>query len=137
MLRLWLLTILYGALAVANVARGLLAIRIAPVFADQSLALPLPLLSIVYTAWGIAFAITLIYYRRRSVQGGKRARRPERARKVVLGVALGYQVTVWLIYLLGMRASYARSLWARNLLLSALFIVAVVLLTTRDSEPET
>ncbi|MGC9350160.1 MAG: hypothetical protein ACP5JG_18615 [Anaerolineae bacterium] len=137
MLRLWLLTILYGVLGIANVARGVLALTLAPIFADQSMALPLPLLGILYLAWGAGFAATLVFYWRLSRRRSRRGRKvPERARKLALGVALGYQATIWMIYLFGARASHARRLWARNLLSTAVFIVAVTLLTARSSRIE-
>jgi cytochrome bd-type quinol oxidase subunit 2 len=125
--------ILYGGLAIANIARGVLAIAVAPIFADQPITLPLPLLGVIYLIWGVGFAIAVYVYWHLSKQPTRR-RMPAQARRLTLGMALGYQATVWAIYLSGVRSTQARRLWTRNLLISALFLIVVILLTTTRSK---
>ena len=127
MLQLWLLTVLYGVVGGANIARGLLALTIASVFADQSLALPLLFLGVVYVIWGVGFIVVLALCWRRP-------RLSARARKIALGVAPAYQATIWAIRLFGVRATQARRLWGRNLLLSAIFFSFVFVLTLKEPD---
>jgi hypothetical protein len=115
---------LYGALGIANVVRGIAAFTVAPVFVSpsqvQPLSVDLRLLGAIYLAWGIALLATALHYVRRR-------QRPPRA--LAAGVGVGYQATLWLIRLIGYRASYARMLWRRDFVLSILFFIAIALLT--------
>jgi len=48
-----------------------------------------------------------------------------------LGLAVAYQVVLWIVKLIGYRSEYARSLWARDLLLTLIFLALIGVLTGR------
>ncbi len=102
---------------------------VAPVLDDQMLSVSWGFLGAFYLAWGIAFvALAVMTWRRRH-------------RTWALPVALGYQASVWLLRLLAERSPYARSLWRRDLALSALFLLLVTWASSngqkRDDPPPT
>jgi len=111
-----LLRLLLGVIGVANLIRAGLALYVRPTLADWPLALPLTLLAGLYAAWGLT--LTLAAW----------AARTPRGRRWALPLAVGYQVTMWALQLWGSRTAYARSLWPRNALFSALFLGAVAYL---------
>ena len=113
----WLLLILYAGVGVTNVARGVLGFVVGPVIAGD---VPyFPWLSGIYVAWGIVFLGVCAVYLVRKVSF---------ALWPVLGIGTAYQATLWAIKLIAERASYARSLWLRELLLTFIFIGGVSLL---------
>lgn len=113
----WLLLILYAGVGVTNVARGVLGFAVGPVIAGD---VPyFPWLSGIYVAWGfVLLGVSAVYL----VRTGAFALWP------VLGTGTAYQATLWAIKLIAERASYARSLWLRDLLLTFIFIGGVWLL---------
>jgi hypothetical protein len=114
----WLLLILYAGVGVTNVARGVLGFVVGPAVAAEAPALPI--VSAIYVAWGLVFLGVGVVYLVKATSFDSRP---------VLGAAVLYQVTLWVIKLVGERASYARSLWPRDLLLMVVFVGAVLLLT--------
>ena len=115
----WLLPTLYALFGLANLVRGVLALRVATVFDRASLALSLPVLGVLYLFWAFAFlgvAVVLLW------QFGRRFR------LVTLGVAWLYQLTTWALRIWAVRSSPAQHLWARDLLLSIVFLAIATIL---------
>jgi hypothetical protein len=114
----WLLLILYALMGLVNVVRGVDAWMFHVVLTETSL--PLPLLGTVYGILGLLFLMAGVLY----------FRRPDRrTRWLARGLALGYQVLVWVIRLLGDRGAYARRLWGRDLVFTLVFLAIVFLIT--------
>jgi hypothetical protein len=128
------LGIFFLILGVANLVRAGTAAYVTPVFQEDagwSLALPIEVLGGFYLFWGIAFigvtVLTLfeqIDWGRRKHSGGRGA-----VRRALIA-AFAYQGTLWMLRLLAYRSTYARSLWARDGLLTMLFLAAVAILGT-------
>jgi hypothetical protein len=113
----WLLLVLYAGVGIVNVARGVLGFVVGPVIAAE---VPyLVLLSVINVAWGAAFLFVSVAHL---------VKADAFAPRVVLRVAMLHQATVWVIKLAGERASYARSLWPRDLVLTIAFVGTVLLL---------
>jgi len=91
-----------------------MAPHVAPTLTNWSLSLSLKWLAAFYLAWGAAFvgAAFLVLWR---------ARR-DRQLRWVLPLAGSYQLALWVLALSTDRASYARSLWGRDLLLTGIFL---------------
>lgn len=107
---------MFGA---ANLIRAGMSVYIAPALVEYPTSLSLPLLGAVYGLLGLIFvAAAIITWRRKSISGA-------------LGLAVAYQVVVWIIKLLGYRSEYARSLWVRDLLLTVIFLALVALVAGR------
>jgi hypothetical protein len=114
----WLLMILYGIVGLANVIRGVDAWMLRSVLTETSL--PLPVVGTVYLALGLLFLVVGALY----------FRKPDRrTRWLVRGLALAYQVILWVIHVLGDRGAYIRRLWGRNLVFTVVFLVTVYLIT--------
>jgi hypothetical protein len=114
----WLLLILYGIMGLANVIRGIDAWTLRTILTETSLSLPV--MGTLYLVLGLLFlAAGVVYFRKPD----------RRSRLLVRGLAVGYQVVVWAIHLLGDRGAYARRLWGRNLVLSLAFLALVFLIT--------
>lgn len=106
---------------VANLVRAGMAAYSAPVLTEWPLAWPWWLLGGLYLCWGLGLSGLAVALWR------------GQARWLGLPVAVAYQASLWLIHLLGDRSAYARSLWGRDLLLSALFLAAVAWGTGRPA----
>ncbi len=117
------LSLLYLLVGLANLVRGGLAFYVQPALQDWPLALPLPLLGLGYIVAGALFTGLGALLWRRSIL------RP------VLPLALAYQLALWLLRLLADRSSYARALWGRDAVLTALFLALVAALHWRVSPP--
>ncbi len=118
MLAQWILLILYVGIGGANIVRGVLGFSVSPVLG--SVTGLLIVLSVVYIVWGLIFlAVAGIYL----VSDARFSP------KAVIGSAVLYQGTLWLTKWLGDHSSYARRLWPRDLVLTAVFIGLVILLT--------
>ncbi|MFP4393778.1 MAG: hypothetical protein ACLFTI_00825 [Anaerolineales bacterium] len=118
---MFLILLLIG---LGNLVRTGMIGYVAPVIDDQMLSVSWEFLGAFYLAWGIVFvALALMVWRRQR-------------RAWALPVALGYQASVWLLRLLAERSSYARSLWRRDLLLSALFLLLVAWSGSKDQQRE-
>jgi hypothetical protein len=113
----WLLLILYAGVGLTNVLRGLLGLVVSPVIAAEAPALAW--LSVVYLGWGAIFIGVCVA---RLAGAGSRCPWP------VLGAAVLYQASVWVIKLVAQPASYSRYLWPRDLLLTIMFLSIVLLL---------
>lgn len=113
----WLLLVLYAGLGLANIARGLLAFAVDQVLRETSI--PFWLLGLIYLVWGLVLLGCGLFA----------FHREDRGRWIARGSAIGYQVTVWVIRLVGDVATHARRLWIRDLILSLLFVLVVFLLT--------
>lgn len=108
---------LFLLIGLSNLVRGTLAFLLRDALADWSLSLPLPLLGGLYLLFGLAFVLMALLMR---FGGGL---------SWALPLASVYQLALWVIRWLGYRSAYARSLWARDLLLTGLFLALVVILT--------
>jgi Na+/melibiose symporter-like transporter len=111
----WLLFPLLLLIGLGNLVRAGMIGYVAPVIDDQMLSVSWGFLGAFYLAWGITFVVL----------AGMAWRRRHRTHTWTLPVALGYQASVWLLRLLAERSPYARSLWRRDLLLSALFVLLI------------
>ena len=124
----WLLSALYIVLGLANVTRGVLALKVGPVLAPAAPALDLSVLGGIYIGWGVVLlGIGIGCLKRTSV----------RSRWVLRGGAVAYELTAWIIRLVGDRATYARSLWGRDLVLTLLFLGLVFVLTALSASRAT
>ncbi len=108
---------LFFLTGLANLIRGILAFLLRDALAGWSLSLPLPLLGGLYLLFGLAFLLMALLLR---FGGGL---------SWALPLAAVYQLALWVIRWLGYRSAYARSLGARDLLLTGLFLALVVILT--------
>jgi len=108
---------MFGAV---NLIRAGMSVYMAPALAEYPPSLSLGLLAGVYGLWGVIFlAAALITWRRKSTHGA-------------FGLALAYQVVLWIIKLIGYRSEYARSVWSRDLLLTLIFLTLIALLAGHD-----
>jgi len=115
--RVLAICIVWAIFGVANLIRAGMSVYIAPALVEYPTSLSLPLLGAVYGLLGLMFlAAAIITWRRKSAGG-------------VLGLAVAYQVVLWIIKLIGYRSEYARSLWPRDLLLTVIFFALIALLT--------
>jgi hypothetical protein len=87
----------------------------------------LPLLSSVYLVWGTVFIVGALVVGRDVAWTDRRL--------PVLAMTLLYQTTVWVIRVVGERSSYSRGLWVRDLVLSSVFVLFVILLTRGSAGP--
>lgn len=78
-----------------------------------------------YLGWGLLFVGAAFYV--------WRVARHRRGWRGALPLALAYQLTIWILALATYRASYARSLWGRDLVLTAAFLAAVAFLARGES----
>jgi hypothetical protein len=118
----WLLLVLYGSVGAINLARGVLGFVVGPVIAAE--APMLHLLSALYVAWSVVFV---------GISVARLLSAASVISRSALSVAVLYQATLWTIKLVWERASYARTLWPRDVALTVAFI-GVVLLLTRVAE---
>lgn len=124
----WLLLTLYIVLGLANVTRGVLALKVGPVLAPAAPSLDLSVLGGIYIGWGVVLlGIGIGCLKGTSV----------RSRWVLRGSAAAYQLTAWVIRLVGDRSTYARSLWGRELVLTILFLGVVCVLTALSASRAT
>lgn len=121
----WVLGVLYALVGAANLVRGFLAFKLVPVFVDWSLALPLPLLGVVYFSCGVLFLTALIAIVWRF---------DDRARQFIRVSGIVYQAVIWMIHVVGDRSSYARARWPQDAVVTAGFLVIVFLLTTSSGK---
>lgn len=114
-----LLSMFFGAVGLVNVARALLAFRIGPAFETYSLSIALPILGSLYLLWGVIFLVfSALFWKQRAL------------RWVVLPTAI-YQFTLWALHLFAYRSEYARSLWMRDSVLTAVFLLVVLALSAK------
>jgi len=119
----WLLLVLYALIGAGNLIRGVVAFRTAPVYALWPWSIDPTVLGIVYVLLGLVIlAAGVTCFRLQSPW----------ARWTIRVTALAYQVTIWVIRLLGDRATYARRLWPRDLVITLIFLAVVLLLTSRS-----
>ncbi|MBN1261424.1 MAG: hypothetical protein JXB35_12170 [Anaerolineae bacterium] len=108
---------LFLLVGIANLVRGSLAFPVASVVEGWELSLSLTWLGVFYLVWGVVLAgLGIALWRKRWTR---------RRLKITLPIAVGYQGSLWIIRLLFYRASYAKSLWGRDLLLTLLFLALV------------
>lgn len=114
--RVLAISIIWIVFGVANLLRAGMTVYIAPALVEYPPSLSLPVLGSVYGLWGMIFLVmAVIAWRRESVCGA-------------LGLALAYQIFLWMIKLIGYRSAYACSLWPRDALLTLLFLASIALL---------
>ena len=117
--RVIIISIVWVILGVANLIRAGMSVYIASALVEYPTSLSLPFLGVVYGLLGLIFlAVAIVTWRRKSTGGA-------------LGLAVAYQVVLWIIKLIGYRSEYARSLWPRDLLLTLLFLACVALVAGR------
>lgn len=116
---------LFLAVGLANLIRAALAPQVIPALAGWSLALPLYWLAALYLVWGVVFVGAAFAI-------GK-ATRQNQSWRGALPLALGYQLALWALALGAYRASYARSLWGRDLVLTAAFLAMVAFLARDEA----
>lgn len=117
--RVLILVIVWVIFGTANLIRAGMAAYIAPALAAYPTSLSLPLLGAVYGLLGLIFlAAAIVTWRRKNTAGA-------------LGLAVAYQVILWIVKLIGYRSEYARSLWARDLLLTFIFLACVAFVAGR------
>jgi hypothetical protein len=115
-----ILALLFFAVGAANLVRAAMGIHVAPTLASWMLSLSPYTAAAFYLVWGLAFT-GATWATLKALPQGKPLR-------WALLLAAGYQVSLWILNLSTYRASYARSLWGRDLILSAVFLVVVALL---------
>ena len=108
----------------ANLIRAYMAFYIAPALEGYALSVPLSALGGFYLGWGVLFGVIAIFFWLR------------RALTWAIPVAAIYQVMLWTFRIFAYRSDYARALWARDLVMAALFM-AVVIVLSRDKRRET
>ena len=109
------LALLFFCVGGFNLLRAALVPTATAALAAWSVAIPLPLLGVFYALCGfIALFFVIPFWR------GKRLHWA-----FPLGVA--YQLLLWALHL-GYRATYIRALWARDLLLTVIFLLTVAFL---------
>jgi hypothetical protein len=104
---------------VANLIRAGMTLYIAPALEGRTLSVSLPFLGSVYGLWGVIFLVAAVIAWRRKSTGG------------ALGLALFYQAVLWILHLVGDRSTYARSLWARDVLMTLVFLAFIIILTVK------
>jgi len=114
-----ILAVLFLLMGLANLLRAGLVPEVLTVLEPEMLSLPLPLLGVLYGLWGLGFLALAIL----SWLG--------RARTWAFLIAIVYQLVLWIIRFIGYRSPFAQSLWARDLLLTLLFLVVVFFLTRK------
>jgi len=101
-----------------------MGITIAPTLATWALSLSPYAAAAFYLVWGLAFMgatwVTLKAMQRRD------------SPRWALPFTAGYQLTLWVLNLSLYRSSYARSLWGRDLVLTAALLAAVAILNKND-----
>ncbi len=111
------LALFWLLLGIANLVRAAVAYRLTEALEAHPPAVALPLLGWVYAVWGAAFLVSAALTWRRRAQRG------------AVWLTLAYQAGLWIVRLGAYRSDYARSLWARDLLLTGLFILLIAWLT--------
>ncbi len=116
--RKWLFTAtawLMVALSLANLGRGIMALRYACLLPDLPMTVPWEYLMGMGFFWGVMLGICAV---------GLFGRRPW-GRPATLAAATLYQAHVWLNHLLADASDYARQTRPRDLILSLLFLAFV------------
>lgn len=108
-----LLALFWLVFGLANLLRAGIAHRLGGTLALYTPAVSLPFLGWLYAGWGAAFLI------------GAALAWQHRGLRWAIPLALAYQATGWALRLCAYRAEYARALWARDAVLTALFILVV------------
>lgn len=100
-------------LGLTNGARAILAFSLSPVLKMYALSIPWPILGGLYALWsGVFLGLSRYFWRKRTSRWA-------------LPIALAYQATTWALRIFAYRSDYARNLWARDLILTGLFLGAV------------
>lgn len=119
----WLLALFWLLFGIANLVRAAVAYQLTGALETHPPAVALPWLGGMYAVWGAAFLVSAALAWSR------------RAQRWAIWPALAYQAALWSVRLCAYRSDYARSLWARDLLLTGLFMLAVVWLAhTKKSQ---
>jgi len=119
-----ILALLFLLVGLANLIRARMAFYIPPVLEGYTLSVPLPALGGFYLGWGMLFGVIAIFFWLRRALGW------------AIPVAVVYQVTLWMLCIFAYRSEYARALWARDLVMTGLFMVVVIVLA-RDKRRAT
>lgn len=112
------LALLFLLVGVANFIRAGMVSYGAPALTEWNLSLPLWLLGGVYLTWGLVLSgLAVALWRKRAL-------------RLAFPLAVAYQASLWIIHLVSDRSDYARSLWGRDALLTAVFLAVVAWLLT-------
>jgi uncharacterized membrane protein len=111
-----ILAVLFLLMGLANLLRAGLVPEVLTVLEPEMLSLPLPLLGGLYGLFGLGFIVLAILSWL------------DRAEAWGFPFAVVYQLVLWIIRFIGYRSPFAQSLWARDLLLTLLFLVVVFVL---------
>ena len=117
-LRRWGLLTLFLVTGLVNLVRGLLVVRFAPALEAYTLSLPPALLPGFYLVWAVVMFIEVGVCFLRS-------------RCYACAVALIYQVTIWVVKLIGEQSNPLRRLWPRDLIFSLFFVALTWFLSSR------
>lgn len=118
-----ILAVLFLLMGSVNLLRAGLVPEALTVLEPEMLSLPLPLLGGLYGLFGLGFMVLAI-----PVWLG-------RAMTWAFPFAVVYQLVLWIIRFIGYRSPYAQSLWARDFLLTMVFLVVVFVLTRTGQRP--
>lgn len=111
-----ILAVVFLLMGLANLLRAGLVPEALTVLEPEMLSLPLPLLGGLYGLFGLGFIVLAILSWL------------DRAEAWSFPFAVVYQLVLWIIRFIGYRSPFAQSLWARDLLLTLLFLVVVFVL---------
>jgi len=109
------LAILFLLVGLLSLLRAGMAPVVSAALEGWSVAIPLLLLGVLYACCGICgLVFAFLFWKGRRLNWA-------------LPLAGAYQLVLWMLHW-GYRATYIRALWARDLLLTAIFLVTVALL---------
>lgn len=123
-----ILAALFLLMGLANLLRATLVPEVQTVVVPEMLSVPLAMLGTLYGLFGLGFTVLAVL-----LWLGRAGRWP-------LPFALAYQLVLWIVRFVGYCSPFARSLWARDLVLTVVFVFIVFILTrkghvrTKDSE---
>lgn len=113
-----LLSVFFWMMGLANVARTVLAFLIKRAFESYSLSISLPIQGGLYLLWGVIFLVFgALFWKRRALCWA-------------IPLAVVYQAILWVLHLF-YRSEYARALWMRDLVLTAVFLLVVFALSIK------
>ncbi|HEY89552.1 MAG TPA: hypothetical protein G4N98_07445 [Thermoflexia bacterium] len=115
MKRRYILAILFLLVGLLNLLRAGMTPVVSATLEGWPVAIPLPFLGVLYACCGVCgLVFAFLFWKGRRLNWA-------------LPVAGAYQLILWMLHW-GYRATYIRALWARDLLLTVIFLVAVALL---------
>lgn len=117
-----ILAILFLLMGMANLLRATLVPEVQTVLDPEMLSLSLSFLGWLYGLFGVGFTVLAILAWR------------GRAMQLIFPFAVVYQALLWTIRFIGYLSPYAQVLWARDLVLTVLFLLIVLVLARPGRE---